>query len=233
MSEKIKKHSAPDRIILLEIGLIIALVFCNWFMNLEYSAQKKLIPLENEDLFTENAFFYYPPKDQPSEAQYTMQVAENSASTIFELVDDLVEIIKKQANVLSVPSTMGLPELPNVAELSLVVIPNIEDEIYEFPSETAEFVGGDFALQKFIDKNYQIPRQILEMEKGVKLLIEAVIDKNGKVLKVNVLECSLPGLGAEQSAIAMFKKMPQWIPAMVNGQAVSSKIRLPLTISVF
>jgi len=88
----------------------------------------------------------------------------------------------------------------------------------------ASFNGGKDAWQKFILKQLYFPDQykIVNADKIV-VVVDAVIDEDGKVTDVNVAVPFHPDF--DRIAVNALKKSPKWTPAMSHNRRVQYKIR--------
>ncbi len=91
----------------------------------------------------------------------------------------------------------------------------------------AEFPGGTAELISFLKTNLQYPPEAIKEKIQGKVFLEFVIQKNGEVTDISVIRAVHPLLDAE--AVRVVKLMPKWKPAEVNGKAVSSRFRLPIS----
>lgn len=95
--------------------------------------------------------------------------------------------------------------------------------------EQANFPGGMTVLRAFINENIQIPQEMIEKNITGKLVLELIVDENGKVEQVipkkEIAGC--PECTAEGIRVA--KKIPNFIPSEVNGKRVKSTFALPIT----
>jgi TonB family protein len=89
---------------------------------------------------------------------------------------------------------------------------------------TAQFVGGEDALQRFINANLVYPVCAREdaLEGAVKVSFFVLPDgsvHNAKVVSGMSVAC-------DQVALNFVKNMPKWEPATRNGKASASKVTL-------
>ena len=96
------------------------------------------------------------------------------------------------------------------------------------PTKRAEFPGGRDALSQFLITETQYPKEAQDKKIQGTVLVEFIVDKEGKVTDVNVLKSVHPLLDAE--AVRVCHAMPQWIPAQDGeGKYVRSTYQLPFT----
>ena len=106
----------------------------------------------------------------------------------------------------------------------------IENQIYTFEEveKLPEFAGGLDNFKKLILKNYQYPSDVDEEIKG-KLVVEFTIYKDGSTGNFNILEDVGFGCGKELSRV--IQRLPRWIPAKKNGNAVNTKFQTDLKLN--
>ena len=102
-----------------------------------------------------------------------------------------------------------------------------DDEIFSIVENEPEYPGGDEALYKFISKNIVYPKSA--REKGIQgtVLVEFVVEKDGKLSNIKVIRSADPALDAE--AVRVISKMPKWKPGTQRGKKVRSTFRLPIS----
>ena len=93
----------------------------------------------------------------------------------------------------------------------------------------AEFPGGDAALEKFVQNNFNYPNFAIENHLGGTLVMELYIDELGKIKGHKIL-VGLRG-GFNEEAAKLVKKMPDWKPAKVGKDAIGAKRVIRLTLN--
>ena len=101
-----------------------------------------------------------------------------------------------------------------------------DDIVFSFVEKEAQFPGGNDAMMKFISKNITYPRTAIE--KGIEgtVVVEFIIEKDGKISSVQADKKVSPELDAE--AVRIVSKMPKWKPAAQRGKNVRCRFRLPI-----
>lgn len=91
-----------------------------------------------------------------------------------------------------------------------------------------EFIGGNTAMTKYIQKNFQYPPEAHKLKEGAKCYVTFVVEKDGAVDEVRVLKgvAGCPTCDAE--AVRVVSSMPNWTPGMQNGRKVRTQFNLPL-----
>ncbi len=96
----------------------------------------------------------------------------------------------------------------------------VVDKIPQFP--------GNF--QAYVRENMKYPAKALQDKVEGKVYVQAIIDKDGSITEVKILED--PGAGLGEEAARMIKEMPKWIPASHKGESIRMLIKFPITFSL-
>lgn len=92
------------------------------------------------------------------------------------------------------------------------------------------FPGGEQALMLFIKANLKYPPQAAKRKAEGKVVMTFVVDKTGKVTEIKVAKSVDIYLDSE--AIRVCKLLPDFYPAMQNGEPVSVWFTLPITFKL-
>lgn len=121
----------------------------------------------------------------------------------------------------------GLVAAPIEAKGTGIVLPPKQEEdynkIYTIVEIPAEFLGGQTAWQKYLERNLNrdIPVQNGAPIGKYVVTLSFIIDKNGMISEV---KCENdPGYGTKEEAIRVINKSPNWRPAVQNGRNVNYK----------
>jgi protein TonB len=91
-----------------------------------------------------------------------------------------------------------------------------------------EFPGGIQKFYNYVGNNFEKP-QINEM-KEVRVVVSFVIEKDGSMTDIKVIEN--PGSGLDREAIRVLKSLrTKWIPGIKDGQAVRTYYTLPIIVT--
>lgn len=107
----------------------------------------------------------------------------------------------------------------------LVEIPT--QEVYTFAEQMPEFNGD---LNKYIHQYLVYPKQAREQGLEGKVIVEFIIEKDGRVTHANILKKG--GSGFDEEALRLVKNMPNWKPGKQNGKPVSIKYFLPINFKL-
>ena len=107
------------------------------------------------------------------------------------------------------------------------------DSIYKKVEKTPSFPGGDLKMQEFIKKNIHTPFQ----GTGIGTVISNVtfvVSETGELKDIKILKGAehREGITFDKEAIAVIKKMPNWIPGEYKGKKVAVQYDLPIKFEV-
>lgn len=106
----------------------------------------------------------------------------------------------------------------------------IEEPIERVPQVRAEFPGGMTELRKYLAENCQYPEAARQAGWQGVVMLEFVVEKDGRIGQVNVLRSVCQSL--DEEAIRVVKGMPKWKAGENNGQKCRSFFQLPITFSL-
>ena len=97
---------------------------------------------------------------------------------------------------------------------------------FRYAETMPEFPGGMEAMYAYLQKEIKYPKSAINKKIEGTVLIEFVIEKDGKVTNVKPLvplssEC-------DSEAIRVVKKMPKWKPGTNDGKPVRCYFNLPI-----
>lgn len=107
---------------------------------------------------------------------------------------------------------------------------NSSDKVYTIVESAPEFVGGDSALTFFLQKNLKYPKQALKNGIEGKVVVQFIIEADGKLSNIQIFE----GAGEEldNEALRIIKKMPRWKPGSQQGKNVRTMFALPVNFKL-
>jgi protein TonB len=152
-------------------------------------------------------------------------VLQNSNPTVAETKPAIPVIAGTQTT--KAETSAGTP----IINPPTIEAPKKEDEaakVVETSIVEPQFPGGQKALQQFIGK-VDYPDKALEDGISGHVTVAFTIDENGKVRNPVVTE-GLGG-GCNESALRIISRMPQWVPATLNGQKVARRKTIRITFT--
>jgi len=94
----------------------------------------------------------------------------------------------------------------------------------------SKFPGGDAGWRKYLSENFHYPEKAIRKKIQGTVIVQFIIDKEGKVTNVQVAKPVDPLLDA--AAIQLIQSSPDWIPAVQNGRKVSSYKKQPIVFQL-
>jgi periplasmic protein TonB len=226
-SEKVNLEK--KKFIFLEIGLVAALAFCLFafeWTNHDVS-DSSLGDLNMGDYIEEeieNTIQETPPEEiEPPEPEPETVIEE------LTIVEDDVEVADVDINSEADENTRTNT---NVVFTDVEIV---EEEVEPISFAVVEdkpiFPGGDAALMKYIADNTKYPE--IAKENGIqgRVFIQFVIDKTGKVTKVQVAKGVDPYL--DEEAVRVVKSLPNWSPGKQRGKPVPVTFVVPINFKLY
>ena len=105
-----------------------------------------------------------------------------------------------------------------------------ESPVLEAAEIMPEFPGGTKALLDSIAKNLKYPPKAINSRTEGRVILQFVIDKQGKVTDVQVMRGVTPDL--DQAAIDVMRSLPDWKPGMQDGKPVNVKYTMPIVFKL-
>ena len=102
--------------------------------------------------------------------------------------------------------------------------------VFEEAEVMPEFPGGTPALFEFISRHLQYPQEAIDNQTEGRVVLQFVVDKEGKVSNIQVKRSIDPAL--DQAAIDVIRTLPDWKPGMQNGQPVNVRYTLPVVFKL-
>ncbi len=105
-------------------------------------------------------------------------------------------------------------------------LPNPSEVIYTSSQVTfpPKFKGGKSAMDAFIKRNFNV-----KVSKKGQILVAFVVEKDGKLTEVGVLEDA--GKGTADEAIRVMNNSPKWKPGILNGNPVRVQFSIVISVS--
>jgi len=142
--------------------------------------------------------------------------------------DMKVESAKGQRASVSQDTTVEENELSSLKSRK-VSYSKKEQEVL-FVELMPQYPGGKDAMNEFLKENLVYPTEAKEKNISGKVIVQFVVENNGKITNVKVLHGI--GGGCDEEAIRVVSSMPNWKPGKQNGKSVPVFYTLPLTFSL-
>lgn len=108
--------------------------------------------------------------------------------------------------------------------------PAADDTIHDKVDEMPTYKGGNDALMKFICDNMVYPKEAASSGIEGRVVVQFLIEKDGKVSARKVVKSVSPQLDAE--ALRVSKLINNWTPGKIKGEAVRSHFTLPFVFKL-
>ncbi|MDD4150551.1 MAG: energy transducer TonB [Bacteroidales bacterium] len=224
-----KVNLERKKMIFLQIGLVMALGVClvafEW--TTEEVSQGSLGDVNMSEVFEEeieNTF----QEEKLNEPEPEIEEPEQVIEELVVVEDDkVVENIKMNTEADEKTRTST-----NIIQTEdFVVVEEIEPISFAVVEDKPIFPGGDAALMKFLADNTKYPE--IAKENGIqgRVFIQFVIDKTGKVTKVQVAKGVDPYLDAEAKRVVAM--LPNWSPGKQRGKAVPVTFIVPINFKLY
>ena len=102
-----------------------------------------------------------------------------------------------------------------------------DNSVHLYAQEMPDFPGGVAAMDAFLKKELQYPEVARKNGITGTILVEFVVEKDGRLTNVKVKVPLFPD--CDQEAVRAVKAMPRWIPGKNNGKPVRCSFQVPVT----
>lgn len=107
-----------------------------------------------------------------------------------------------------------------------------ENDIVLFVDEDPAYPGGMEAFIKFLSSNIHYPERALNKGIQGKCLVGFIVDKEGNIIDVKVLQKVKKCRECDAEAVRVIKLMPQWKPGEINGKPVKCRFQVPINFKL-
>jgi TonB family protein len=102
-----------------------------------------------------------------------------------------------------------------------------DDKTFTEVEIESAFLGGDGAWFRYLNLNLKYPREALDNRIQGTVVVQFIVDKEGKIS--NVQAVSGPEIGGlREEAVRVIKKSGRWTPAIQHGRQVNSYKKQPI-----
>ena len=105
-----------------------------------------------------------------------------------------------------------------------------QEEAFDVVEQMPEFPGGMEAMIQFMQQNMKYPKDAQKLNKQGRVLVNFIIEKDGRVSNAVVVKSVWPSLDAE--ALRLVRAMPKWTPGKQNGKVVRVKFTMPFSFAI-
>jgi protein TonB len=104
--------------------------------------------------------------------------------------------------------------------------PRAAEPAYRMVEVMPEYPGGPDSLASFIKANLKYPRAARENSMSGKVVIEAIVEKDGSLSDIRIKTAVFPKL--DEEALRIVKLLPKYNPGQQKGKPVRVIISLPV-----
>ena len=130
---------------------------------------------------------------------------------------------------------VGIPIAPQPSTL-----PQDGKKVFKKVDKEPVFPGGKKALYKYMQSSITYPKNALKKQVSGVVLVNFVIEKNGKVSDVTVAKAKFSPHNADKSvqkelimkAISVVNSMPTWKPGVKDGKNVNVEMSIPVEFAM-
>ena len=100
-------------------------------------------------------------------------------------------------------------------------------DLSKYDVKAPVFPGGEVEMKRFIRENFIAPEADYELVADGDIIVEFRVNTKGKVSGVKVKGNADPAV--KNALRKVFRSMPLWTPATVNGEVASGCVQVPIT----
>ena len=153
-----------------------------------------------------------------------------------DLDDEAVRVVKMMPDFIPAKQNGEVTDMLYTIPVSFKLFDEMEpltvSEGSDVPDgfEPPMFPGGERALMEFLKENVKYPPMAAKRKTQGRVVMTFVVDKTGKVTEIKVAKSVDIYLDTE--AIRVCKLLPDFYPALENGEPVSVWFTLPITFKL-
>ena len=102
-----------------------------------------------------------------------------------------------------------------------------DEMVFSNPESQPEFPGGWNAVKEYLQMNIRYPKECVENRNEGKAFVRFIVEKNGKIKKVELARSSGNSL-LDKEAIRVVKKMPRWNPGTIYNKPERMAVTMPV-----
>ena len=219
---EVKKSFQADlrnkRGLLLEIGAVLALglvISAFAYAPAEYRIERSPMEYGNADVIELTEIT----RDRPKEVQ-PRKVEIRIPSQVIRIMDNGTQI-QTDVDLSIFDAETPIEFVTPTAE------PAVEDEIFLIAETMPSFMDGDLeTFRNWVMQNVKFPQIALENGIHGRVILSFVIDKDGRLTNIEVLQS--PDRSLADEAIRVLNKSPKWSPGKQRNQTVRVRYTLPV-----
>ena len=224
---ELKKNPKVDvnrlRIVLLEIGLIVALLV----VIAAFLYTPREVTVEKIDMN------YGPVEEQITEiTRQDQKPPEPPKKTEITVITDILNIVTNDTKISTEVDFAEFEEDVEIIQQVAVEDENIEDDqpfvkVEEMPT----FQGGDLnKFRNWVQSKVRYPQIAQENNISGRVFLMFVVERDGSLTNIQVLQT--PDTSLSDEAIRVLKTSPKWKPGKQRNQTVRVKYTLPIDFRI-
>lgn len=160
--------------------------------------------------------------------------AESNNFQKASIKQDFLFFMKKMDSIENVALIGALLKIKNTEDLSRLqlektISPEKAPEIFPITDKTADYPGGINALRKEVAHLFYVDG-VLSETKTVKANVAFIVEKDGTISNVEAQGDNFTF--NRQAQIALYSLSEKFSPAIINGDPVRYRFKLPLTMTI-
>lgn len=162
-----------------------------------------------------------PQNNQQQNQQNQQQNATNSNQEISSSVSETKNTNTKVVSTVTPPGGNGI--------ITGGTVTIDDDPLIKIPDVEASFPGGYVEMMKFIQDNYKVPEDAMEMGEQGKVYVSFIVEKDGTISHIGIDKKVFPSIDREaKRVVGLF---PKWNPGEVNHAPVKTLVNLPIVVT--
>ncbi|GAA4304635.1 energy transducer TonB [Nibribacter koreensis] len=106
----------------------------------------------------------------------------------------------------------------------------VEEKIYVATEVAPAFPGGNKDLASFLKKNFKSTMRLTDKNMEGTIILSVILNKDGSVREKETKILKGMGYGMDERMVEVVSMLPNFSPAMQNGEAVTYKLVLPIRL---
>ena len=161
--------------------------------------------------------------------------AETNNASKISIKNDFIFFMKKMDSIENTALVGALLKVKNIEDLSNLDLQKTikpsadQSEIFPFTDKTADYPGGINALRTEVAQLFYSEAVYSEVN-PVKANVAFIVEKNGTISNVKAEGDNFTF--NRQAEIALYSLSGTFSPAVINGDPVRYRFRLPLTLNI-
>lgn len=215
-----KADLGNKRGLLLEIGLVVTLVL----VVAAFAYTPKEYRIEQPDLTY-----------APVEVEMTEITREKPRETARKVeIKPIADVIQIVRNDRKIQTDIPFNEFDEMTPIELVPVEPesvVDDEVFLVAETMPSFMDGTIeTFRAWVMQNVKFPQIALENNIQGRVVLSFVIDKDGRLTNVEVLQA--PDRSLAEEAVRVLNKSPKWSPGKQRNQTVRVRFTLPVDFRV-